>query len=113
MSYQSDVAYGIWSRGGNPDSVHPDRVDDYRDNGYAADDAAQAICQREQRRHREARQLQDEEQAHYEAMEREHYEAMEREHYEQLAQQEAAELEAAEALGSNVELTGAARYERE
>ena len=93
MSYQSDVAYGIWSRGGNPDSVHPDRVDDYRDNGYAADDAAQAICQREQRRHREARQLQDEEQAHYEAMEREHY--------EQLAQQEAAELEAAEALGSN------------
>ena len=94
MSYQSDVAYGIWSRGGNPDSVHPDRVDDYRDNGYAADDAAQAICQREQRRHREARQLQDEEQAHYEAMEREHY--------EQLAQQEAAELEAAEALGHNV-----------
>lgn len=45
--YFGDVIYEVWRRGGNPDRVDADRVDDYRYDGVDADSAASAELRRQ------------------------------------------------------------------
>ena len=46
MTYETDVEYEVWRSGGNPDRVDRDRVADYRDGGYSAEQAAGCILRR-------------------------------------------------------------------
>lgn len=85
MGYEGDVAYEIWRMGGNPDSVHPDRIADYKYEGYSADEAASRIL----RRDRERREIQRQEQAQQEQWERDQQQAdFDREQYERAEQEE-------------------------
>ena len=47
MTYETDVEYEVWRSGGNPDRVDRDRVADYRDGGYSAEEAAGCILRRQ------------------------------------------------------------------
>lgn len=38
--YQNDVSYEVWRRGGNPDRIDPDRVQDHYYNEQDVDSAA-------------------------------------------------------------------------
>lgn len=49
QDYEDDVYYEIWRRGGNPDAVRPDDVDDYYYNDYSIGEAASAVLERQRR----------------------------------------------------------------
>lgn len=55
--YEADIAYDIWRRGGNPDYVHPDRIDNYWYQGVDEESAVNW----ELRRQREARERREQE----------------------------------------------------
>lgn len=57
--YHGDVIYEVWRRGGNPDAVEYDRVEDH----YYAGDEAPSAAQNEIRRQREWKRRQVEESA--------------------------------------------------
>lgn len=46
-NYCGDVEYEVWRRGGNPDRVDRDRLDDYEYDGYSAESAARAELERQ------------------------------------------------------------------
>lgn len=48
--YYGDVAYEVWRRGGNPDAVDYDRLDDYRYAGLYSDEAASRELRRQFRK---------------------------------------------------------------
>lgn len=48
--YEGDVVYETWRRGGNPDRVDPDRVEDYYRAGLDSDEAAARELRRQRPR---------------------------------------------------------------
>ncbi len=59
--YHGDVTYDVWRRGGNPDRVDYDRVDDAYYNGEQSEDAASREI-RKQRPHPQEQEEYPEEQ---------------------------------------------------
>lgn len=51
--YEADVVYEVWRRGGNPDMVDPDRVQDRYYNGEDYDRAASAELRRQRPKEQE------------------------------------------------------------
>ena len=39
--YEYDVQYEVWRKGGNPDRVDSDRIEDYYEEGLYSEEAAQ------------------------------------------------------------------------
>jgi len=56
--YEHDVYYEVWRRGGNPDSIDPDRVADQYYTGRDYHDAASSVI-REQEQASQRRREQD------------------------------------------------------
>lgn len=50
-----DVLYWVWKRGGNPDLVDRDRVDQAQDDGATVDEIASREYRRQQPRHEDER----------------------------------------------------------
>ena len=40
QKYEADVAFEVWMRGGNPDNIDPDRVEDMREMNYEVCEAS-------------------------------------------------------------------------
>jgi hypothetical protein len=68
--YYAEVAYQVWSRGGNPDLVDRDRVEERQQEGYTEDETSLAEFRRQQRGREEQRER-DEERAEAERLESE------------------------------------------
>ena len=60
--YEGDVWYEVWRRGGDPDRVNDDRVDNNYYNGIDADSAARIELQHQRPRHEQYPEQQFEEQ---------------------------------------------------
>lgn len=76
--YEADVYYDVWMRGGDPDRIDWDRVDDARWGGAYSDDAGQSEYDYQMQAAARRRAQEREEEEYYEAMRAEEEEYYER-----------------------------------